>query len=123
MYLGIIDSVDGGNTFAMHWANQTTNSRLYNWNGSIPNNAWTHIAGTYDGSTSRAYVNGVEIWSTPQTGNIPSSTYYLGTYGGTIVDGTHNFQGHISNAKIYNRGLSGAEILQNYQSLRKRFGV
>ena len=123
MYLGIIDSIDGGNTFAMHWANQTTDSRLYNWNGSIPNNAWTHIAGTYNGSTSRAYVNGVEIWSTPQTGNIPSSTYYLGTYGGTIVDGTHNFQGHISNAKIYNRGLSGAEILQNYESLRKRFGV
>lgn len=123
MYLGIIDSVDGGNTFAMHWANQTTNSRLYNWNGSIPNNAWTHIAGTYDGSTSRAYVNGVEISSWAQTGNIPSSTYYLGTYGGTVVDGTHNFQGHISNAKIYNRGLSGAEILQNYESLRKRFGV
>jgi len=123
MYLGIIDSVDGGNTFAMHWANQTTNSRLYNWNGSIPNNTWTHIAGTYNGSTAKAYVNGVEISSWAQTGNIPSSTYYLGTYGGTVVDGTHNFQGHISNAKIYNRGLSGAEILQNYESLRKRFGV
>lgn len=123
MYLGIIDSTDGGNTFSMHWANQTTNSRLYNWNGSIPNNTWTHIAGTYNGSTAKAYVNGVEISSWAQTGNIPSSTYYLGTYGGTIVDGTHNFQGHISNAKIYNRGLSGAEILQNYESLRKRFGV
>jgi len=123
MYLGIIDSVDGGNTFAMHWANQTTNSRLYNWNGNIPNNTWTHIAGTYNGTTAKAYVNGVEISSWAQTGNIPSSTYYLGTYGGTVVDGTHNFQGQISNAKIYNRGLSGAEILQNYESLRKRFGV
>jgi hypothetical protein len=123
MYLGIIDSIDGGNTFAMHWANQTTDSRLYNWNGSIPNNAWTHIAGTYNGSTSRAYVNGVEISSWAQTGNIPSSTYYLGTYGYTLGDGSHNFQGQISNAKIYNRGLSGAEILQNYESLRKRFGV
>jgi hypothetical protein len=123
MYLGIIDSIDGGNTFAMHWANQTTDSRLYNWNGSIPNNAWTHIAGTYNGSTSRAYVNGVEISSWAQTGNIPSSTYYLGTYGYTLGDGSHNFQGQISNAKIYNRGLSGAEILQNYQALRKRFNV
>jgi hypothetical protein len=123
MYLGIINSIDGGNTFAMHWANQTSNSRLYNWNGSIPNNTWTYIAGTYDGSTSRAYVNGVQVDSWAQTGTIPDATYVIGTYGGGLTDSVHNFQGLIAIARIYNRGLSAAEVLQNYNVTKRRFGL
>jgi hypothetical protein len=121
MYIGIIDSVDGGNTCAMHWANQTSNSRLYNWNGQIPNNAYSQLVGTYDGTTTRAYLNGVEIWSAAQTGTIPDATYYIGTYGGTIVDGVHNFNGYIPVAKIYNRGLTAAEVKQSYQKYKTRF--
>jgi hypothetical protein len=121
MYIGIIDSVDGGNTCAMHWANQTSNSRLYNWNGQIPNNAYSHLVGTYDGTTTRAYLNGVEIWSAAQDGTIPDATYYIGTYGGTIVDGVHNFNGYIPIAKIYNRGLTAAEVKQNYNKYKTKF--
>ena len=123
MYLGIIDSVDGGNTFAMHWANQTSNNRAYNWNGSVPNNAWSHLVGTYDGSTSRAYVNGVEIANWAQTGTISPTTYYIGTYGQGLTDGVHNFNGDIGSARIYNRGLPASEVLQNYNAGRKRFGI
>jgi hypothetical protein len=123
MYLGIIDSTDGGSTFSLHWANQTSNSRLYNWNGSIPNNAWTHIAGTYDGSTSRAYINGVEVSSWAQTGTVTSGTYYVGTYGGTVVDGVHNIMGHIGIARIYTKALTVTEIIQNYNTGRQRVGV
>jgi hypothetical protein len=123
MYLGIIDSTDGGNTFSMHWANQTNNSRVSNWNGSIPNNSWSYLVGTYDGTMARAYLNGVEIWSTPQTGTIPDATYYVGTYGGSVVDGTHNFNGHIPIARIYNRALTPQEISQNYNAAKSRFGL
>jgi hypothetical protein len=120
MYIGIIDSTDGGNTFSMHWANQTTSSRVYNFNGQIPNNAWSHLVGTYDGSTARAYLNGVEIWSTPQTGTIPNADYYIGTYGQALTDGVHNFNGYIGSAKIYNRSLSADEVLQNYRHYKTR---
>jgi len=113
MYLGIINSVDGVN-HAMHWANQTSNNRAYNWNGSIPDGRWSHIVGTYDGATSRAYVNGVQISSWAQTGAITDATYYLGTYGGTVVDGTHNFNGKIATSRIYNKSLSADEVSQNY---------
>jgi hypothetical protein len=123
MYLGIIDSTDGGNTFSLHWANQTSNNRLYNWNGNIPNNAWTYITGTYDGSTSRAYVNGVQVDSWSQTGTIPDSTYVIGTYGPTLTDGTHNFNGRIAVARVYNRGLTASEVLQNFNNGRQRFGI
>jgi hypothetical protein len=123
MYLGIIDSTDGGSTFSLHWANQTSVSRLYNWNGSIPNNAWTHITGTYDGGTSRAYINGVQVDSWAQTGTVTAGTYYVGTYGGATADGVHNFMGNISIARIYNRALTVTEIVQNYNNGRQRFGV
>jgi hypothetical protein len=113
MYLGIINSIDG-TTHAMHWANQTNASRMYNWNGSVPDNRWSHLVGTYDGTTCRAYVNGIQIDSWAQTGTIPDATYYVGTYGGGLTDGVHNFDGNIETARIYNRGLTHQEILQNY---------
>lgn len=124
MYLGIFDSADGGSTFGSHWAVQTsTGARPYNTNGQIPRNQWTHIVGTYNGSVSRMYINGVEIWNSPLTGTIPSATYYIGTYGGTIVDDTHNFNGYISVAKIYNRALTAEQVLQNFNASRRRFGL
>lgn len=125
MYLGIIDSTDGGSTMSLHWANNTNNGaqRPASWNGSIPNNTWTHISGTYDGGTSRAYVNAVEVWSAGQTGTVTDSTYVVGTYGPTLTDVTHNFNGYVAVARIYNRGLTVAELLQNYNNGRSRFGV
>ena len=121
MYLGIINSVDG-TTHAMHWANQTSNNRAYNWNGSVPDNQWAHLVGTYDGSTARAYVNGVEISNWSQTGTITTSTtYYVGTYGGGLTDGIHNFNGLIGTALIYNRALSAIEVLKHYEAGKNRF--
>jgi hypothetical protein len=123
MYLGIFNSADGGSTHSLHWANVTSSSRPSSANGNIPNNTWTHIAGTWDGSTSRAWVNGVEVWSSGQSGTIPSATYVVGTYGNGLTDAVHNFQGRIAVARVYNRALSATEILQNYNNGRTRFGV
>lgn len=123
MYLGIIDSVDGGVTHALHWANQTSVSRIQSWNGNIPNNAWSHIAGTYDGTTMRAYINGVQVYSAAQTGTIPDASYVLGTYGGALADGVHNFNGLIPASKIYNRALTADEMKQNFNALRGRYGI
>lgn len=123
MYLGIFNSADGGSTHSLHWANTTDSSRPSSAVGNIPNNVWSHIVGTWDGSTSRAYVNGTEIWSFAQTGTIPSATYVVGTYGSGLTDGTHNFQGQIAVSRIYNRGLSSSEILQNFNAQRYRFSI
>jgi hypothetical protein len=123
MYLGIIDSIDGGATHALHWANQTSINRVTSWNGNVPNNAWSHIAGTYDGSTMRAYLNGVEIYSAAQSGTITDGTYVIGTYGGGLQDGVHNFHGILPEGKIYNRALSAEEIKQNFNATRSRYGI
>ena len=122
-YLGIFNSVDGGSTHSLHWANTTDSSRPYSYDGNIPNNVWSYIAGTWDGSTSRAYVNGSQVWSSAQTGTIASATYVVGTYGSGLTDGLHNFQGQISVARMYNIGLSASQILQNYNAQKYRFGL
>lgn len=123
LYLGIFDSADGGATHSLHWAVQTSSGRPTSASGQIPRNEWSYIVGTYDGTTSRAYVNGVEVWSSALTGTINDGTYYIGAYGGSPADGTHNFAGKISNAQIYNRALSAAEIKNNYNALKTRFGL
>lgn len=123
MYLGLIDSIDGGLTYALHWANQTTVSRITSQVGNVPNNRWSHIAGTYDGVTTRAYLNGVQVFSSAQTGTIPDATYVIGTYGSALQDGVHNFNGDISIARIYSRSLSDAEMQQNFSAMRGRYGL
>ena len=121
-YLGIFNSLNG-TTHSLHWANTTDSSRPYSFDGSIPNNVWTYIAGTWDGVTSRAYINGSSVWSAAQTGTIASATYVVGTYGSGLTDGLHNFQGQIAIARMYSVNLTASQILGNYNAQKYRFGL
>ena len=69
---------------------------------------WTHLATTYDGTTLRVYVNGVQVGSLAATGTIASSTGQV-TIGGNSVWGEY-FAGAVDDVRIYNRALSAAEI-------------
>jgi large repetitive protein len=71
-------------------------------------NVWTHLAGTYDGTTVRLYVNGSLISSKPLSGNLVSSTSPL-RIGGNSIWGEY-FSGLIDDVRIYNRALSNSEI-------------
>ena len=71
-------------------------------------NVWTHVAGTYDGTTVRLYVNGVQVASAPVTAPISTSTGPL-RIGGNSLWGEF-FQGQIDEVRVYNRALSQAEI-------------
>ena len=69
---------------------------------------WEHIAATYDGSTARFYVGGVEVASKTYTGVVGSSnTWRMGAYESTP---TGFFDGQIDNVRIYDRALSAGEI-------------
>lgn len=92
---------------------------------SIGLNQWYHIVGTYNQSQIRIYVNGVLRGTSNTTAGIgvPSSfSTYVGRMGYSV--GTfYKFQGYIDVSRIYNRSLSANEILQNYNSLKNRFGL
>ena len=89
-------------------------------NQSVSVNNWHHIVATYDGTTLSLYRNG-SLVGTPatSTGNITntSKTLTIGVRGGQY------FGGRISNSKIYNKALTAAEIQQNYNALKSRFGL
>jgi PKD repeat protein len=71
-------------------------------------NTWTHLATTYDGATLRLYVNGVQVSSVAQTGNILTSTNPL-EIGGDSIYGQF-FRGTIDEVRVYNRALSPSQI-------------
>ncbi|HYT58842.1 MAG TPA: tandem-95 repeat protein [Haliangiales bacterium] len=75
---------------------------------SLALNTWTHLAGTYDGAMMRLYINGVQVASQAQTGNILTSTDPL-QIGGDSLYGQY-FQGMIDEVRVYNRALSQSEI-------------
>jgi hypothetical protein len=74
----------------------------------LPLNTWTHLAGTYDGSTLRLYVNGSLVASKAVTGSLRTSTGPL-RIGGNSLWGEF-FRGRIDEAKIYKRALTTPEI-------------
>jgi len=77
---------------------------------------WYHLAGTYDGSHIKLYVNGVEVASEAATGNLvqfPSTPFMIGrektsTY--TYLDGM------VDEVTVYGRALSASEVIQQYTS-------
>ena len=69
---------------------------------------WVHLAGTYDGTTQRLYVNGTEVANRPQSRPIEVSGGVLRIGGNSILG--ELFKGRIDEIRVYNRALSAAEI-------------
>lgn len=82
---------------------------------SIWNGAWHHLMGTYDGSTVRLFLDGVQVGSGTPTGgarivyNMPNSNDVLiGSYDPTAC--ALAFNGKIDEVRIWNQALSPAVI-------------
>jgi type II secretory pathway pseudopilin PulG len=75
------------------------------------NNVWHHLAGTYNGSQVKLYVDGVLRATTNHTGSIADSSYnvQLGKCA-EVTDRLYN--GVLDDVRIYNRALSATEIAQ-----------
>jgi hypothetical protein len=70
---------------------------------------WTHIAGTYDGTTVRAYINGVERGTAVGGGDMLASSFDL-LIGRAPNDGARRFDGIIDDVRIFSEALSPGEI-------------
>ena len=114
----------------------STISNAMLWNGSAttrvgggvtPVNNWYQFVRVYNGSnTAYAYVNKVK--SSPETTiawNPPSPGWYLifGAIDTTNFATSTPFQGNIGIIRLYNRVLSQAEITQNYDADKSKYGL
>lgn len=84
---------------------------------------WNCVHGTFDGTTTKIYLNGVLQQTLSRTFTISynNEDLYLGTY----FEGSfqHYVNAYFSRFLIYNRALSESEIAQNFNNMRNRFGV
>jgi hypothetical protein len=87
----------------------------------VGDGSWHHITGTNDGSTSKLYIDGVFNSKATESGGIisvyPNITLGLWQNGGRYLNG------NISTTQIYNRALTAAEVSQNFNALRGRYGI
>lgn len=105
------------------WGNGS--SRVAVSSSTIALSTWTHIAGTYDGYTSRVYING----------QLDGSSETFGDYKGMNISdfirmgighlqgwSVQWFQGRIDDARVYNTALS-ADDIQELVSLWKGYAI
>ena len=75
---------------------------------SVPLNAWTHLAATYDGTALRLFVNGTQSSTVALTGAMAGSTGALRIGGNAVWP--EWFQGLVDEVRVYNRALTAAQI-------------
>jgi hypothetical protein len=82
-------------------------------NGTYPSNGttWMHVAATYDGATSKIYLNGVLDISV--TFPIPSSikTNTSGLYIGSLIT-NRKWKGTLDDIRLYHGALTASEVVQ-----------
>jgi hypothetical protein len=87
------------------------NSRIYKSISSIPSGSWVHVAGTFDGTTAKLFVNG--NLDASYSASAPSSNtgmLYLGTPQDAIGNASYNFSGALEDIRIWNMALSQSDI-------------
>jgi hypothetical protein len=92
--------------------------------------SWQYLCMVFNGSLTgnsnrlRAFINGVQLTLT-YNGNIPATTntvnenFNIGAY----LPNNNYSDGNIAVVQVYNRALTPAEVLQNYNATKSRFRV
>jgi hypothetical protein len=106
--------------------NESTTIQVY-FNGSLisnitslPLNTWMLLTISHTGSICKGYINAIERFSLSST--LITSTNNT-SIGYDITRTNYPFKGNIAQASMYNRALTAAEILQNYNATKGRFGL
>lgn len=88
--------------------------------GFINDYAWYNVQFTYDGSTVKCWLNGIQVVNYSIAGTLRNSTSNLFIAKNPAFAG-RNAAINVSQVFIYNRALSEAEIQRNYNSTKQRY--
>lgn len=95
---------------ALHWWVNTGAWANANYQELIPADEWVFLAGTYDGSISRIYIDGEEVVSNNISGDILYDDAVLLVGTGAPHDPNYKLNGALDEFAIFNRALPGDEV-------------
>ena len=87
---------------------------------------WHHYVATRTGSAVTGYIDGVVVTTVTYAPTLFPGVLSLGIQQSASSPGVgynHGLEGKMGPVRIYNKGLTAAEVLQNYNATRGRFGV
>ena len=84
---------------------------------------WYQVVGTFTSGRRRLYVNNNLVNSDTVTGTLGTNTggMSIGAYGGYTGSKSYYYNGNLAICRVYNKELTPAEILQNYNATKGRF--
>jgi hypothetical protein len=103
-----------GGIYQAGWYNSPT--------ATMTMSVWQCVTYTYDGTTQGIYLNGAYVGGTTTYSGNPGCSGN-GIRLGMRWDLPDMYAGRISDTQIYNRALSAAEVLQNFNALRGRYSI
>lgn len=122
-FTGIVIQQNGSTTnqfyFAVGNGAAFTSSSNFNLTASVYN----HLIVAKNSTYTSVYVNGTRVVYDNITASISPNTNYTVKIGLGYQGGVRFFNGKIPVAKIYNRELSTAEVVQNYNAHRGKYGL
>ena len=91
----------------------------------IDASGWFQVVGTFITGSRKLYVNGILKNSDSATGTIATNNggMSIGAYGGYSGGRDYYYNGDIAIVRVYNKVLTPAEVLNNYNALKGRFGL
>ena len=94
----------------------------YPKNVSIPLGTWGYYVATYDGTNVKIYRQGIYQGAKSSTGtvNFDSLTWQFGKH---AASGSNYVNGLGGNRYLYNKALTQAEVTQNFNAQKSRFGL
>jgi len=95
---------------------------------SITTGTWKNIVVSSDSVGARLYINAelkAQENSTPSPTRSDAATFTIGAAGNYPLGpiGQYKYNGQMSGVSFYNRALTAAEITQNFNAIRARFGL
>lgn len=93
-----------------------SNLRRMSVNNVLRAGCWQHVAGTYDGTTMRAYVDGVQVGElvvddTLRDKSMSVHNMFLSSPSAVADDGSGEaLEGRLDDIRVYNKALTAAEI-------------
>jgi hypothetical protein len=116
------DPANNQYSIVLQYSNNSGGTISFNTAANVSLNVFYHVVYTRDtNNTLSTYLNGSFVRSSANvTANFTSSYSYVI---GRSTIGAENFKGSVGVVRQYNRALTSAEVLQNYNAQKSRYGL